>query len=82
MRHCEITIRARDLKSEKREREEGKIRSGVLFITTVHQGLFHKWGYDYDAFDDGPGNYTIGIVELEDGSIKTARPEDIKFTDK
>lgn len=47
--------------------------------TTV-TGHFHGWGSAYEEFDAGPGNFTIGIVELDDGQIETFIPELIKFT--
>ena len=43
-------------------------------------GLFHGWGSAYEEFDAGPGNFTIAIVELDDGQIETFIPELIKFT--
>lgn len=32
-------------------------------------GIFHQWGADYEEFESGPGNYTVGIVELPDGRV-------------
>lgn len=42
-------------------------------------GLFHQWGCSYEEFDSGPGNYTVAIVELEDGTIEEFMPHLIKF---
>jgi len=47
--------------------------------TTV-TGRFHCWGSGYEEFDSGPGNYTVAIVELEDGSIEEFPPYLVKFT--
>jgi len=44
-------------------------------------GYFHKWGVDSEEVDAGALNYTIGIVELSDGSVVTVIPENIKFID-
>ena len=44
-------------------------------------GYFHKWGVDSEELDVGALNYTIGIVELVDGSVVTVMPENIKFID-
>ncbi len=32
-------------------------------------GIFHQWGTDYEEFESGPGNFTVGIVELPDGKV-------------
>ena len=47
--------------------------------TTV-TGLFHCWGSGYEEFENGPGNYTVAIVELDDGSIEEFLPYLVKFT--
>ncbi len=39
-------------------------------------GLFHQWGHE--PFEES-FTYTVGIVELADGTIVTAEPRDIKF---
>lgn len=44
-----------------------------------YKAKFHQWGAEYDEFENGPGNYTVAIVELEDGSIKTIPPNWLKF---
>jgi len=45
----------------------------------VAEGLFHQWGCDYEEFEGGPGNYTVGIVELLDGRIIRTEPPNIQF---
>lgn len=45
-----------------------------------NEGVFHQWGYAYEEFDNGPGNYTVAIVELPNGEIKEILPSNIKFT--
>jgi hypothetical protein len=42
-------------------------------------GKFHQWGCSYEEFEGGPGNYTVGIVELPDGAIQEVLPSQIKF---
>ena len=44
-------------------------------------GEFHCWGNAYEEFHEGPGNYTIAIVELPGGRIVTALPKDVKFVE-
>lgn len=43
------------------------------------QGLFHQWASSYEEFENGAGNYTVALVELEDGTIKEVLPSNIKF---
>lgn len=45
-------------------------------------GIFHTWGSNYEEFESGPGNYTVAIVELEDGRVVEVLPKDLIFTDK
>lgn len=47
----------------------------------AYKAKFHQWGAEYEEFDTGPGNYTVAIVELEDGTIKTIPPNWVKFED-
>lgn len=46
---------------------------------TFKEGLFHTWGVEFEEFESGPGNYTVGIIEKEDGEIITSVPTDIIF---
>lgn len=43
------------------------------------QGLFHQWGCTYEEFEAGPGNYSVAIVELPDGTIIMPYPTDLQF---
>ena len=43
------------------------------------EAFFHEWGSDYEQFESGAGNLSVGILELKDGSVKTIIPELIKF---
>lgn len=42
-------------------------------------GLFHGWGVDYEEFETGPGNYSVAIVELFDGTVATYPANRVKF---
>lgn len=44
-------------------------------------GYFHQWGCNYEEFENGPGNYSIAIVELTNGEIITPTLDDIQFLD-
>lgn len=45
------------------------------------EAVFHQWGAEYEEFESGPGNYTVAIVELPDGTIQTHMPNCIRFLD-
>ncbi|WP_219096590.1 hypothetical protein [Pseudomonas sp. UMAB-40] len=40
---------------------------------------FHQFGAAYEEFETGPGNYTVAIVELPDGTVENANLHDIRF---
>lgn len=44
--------------------------------------LFHRWGEELFEQNDGPSvSYTVGIVEMEDGAVRTVPPSHIKFNE-
>ncbi|MFA7892959.1 hypothetical protein [Pseudomonas putida] len=45
------------------------------------EGKFHCWGVEYEEFENGPGNYSVAIVEMADGTIQTLMPWAIRFLD-
>lgn len=46
------------------------------------EGLFHRWGQQYeDCGDAGIGNYTTAIIELDDGRVVEAAPDTVVFTE-
>lgn len=49
---------------------------------SVVEGFFHHWGVDYEEFETGPGPFTVGVVELDDGSVVQRPASAIKFTDR
>lgn len=44
-------------------------------------GYFHRWGSNFEEFENGAGNYSVAIVELPDGRIVTPVADDITFLD-
>lgn len=49
----------------------------------VHvNGFFHQWGSDFEEFEHGPANYSVAIIELDDGSIVMTPPDKVIFLDK
>lgn len=45
-------------------------------------GYFHTWGINYEEFENGPGHYTVGIVELPNGRIIMPAANNITFIDR
>jgi hypothetical protein len=48
-------------------------------IETKVDGLFHQWGSEYEEFETGAGNYSVALIELDDGTIEAFLPQLIKF---
>lgn len=63
---------------------EKKRENGTSFYEPEEQGiaLFHQWGLDYNEFNDSLGTYSVGIIELPDGTMRTISVECIQFIDK
>lgn len=38
-------------------------------VVTFEDGIFHQWGSDYEEYDNGAASFTVGIVELPDGTV-------------
>lgn len=57
---------------------EGRTRKGT---EDVAQGVFLAWGNEYVEFESGPGNYTVALVEMPDGTVQTPVPTSIRFLD-
>lgn len=46
------------------------------------EGFFHQWASQFeDCGDAGIGNYTVAIIELEDGRIVEAAPDTVVFSE-
>lgn len=48
-------------------------------LTEFTNGKFHCFGNEYEKFGNGIGNYTVGIIELDNGEVITCLPECMKF---
>jgi hypothetical protein len=44
-------------------------------------GLFHQWASAYEESSEGFGNYTVALVELNDGTIEEVLPKHVQFVD-
>lgn len=43
-------------------------------------GYFHGWGMNCEEFGDiGVGNYTVAIIELQNGKVITTAADNIQF---
>jgi len=42
-------------------------------------GIFHRFGVDYEEFEVGSGNYSTAVVELESGEVLNHPVEMIQF---
>jgi hypothetical protein len=55
------------------------LKAPPLKKVSVGNGLFHRFGVNYEGFDDGVGNYTTAIVEMPDGSVMSVPVDMIVF---
>jgi hypothetical protein len=46
-----------------------------------NEGVFHQWANSYEESSEGFGNYTVGLVEMSDGTIGEILPSNIKFVE-
>ena len=53
--------------------------TGILEDDYTQEGTFHQWGISFIEFESGPANFTVGIIELADGSIVEIEPNRILF---
>ena len=44
-----------------------------------HEGYFQAWGVNYEEFESGPGNYSVGIVQGKHGIVYMPRADNIIF---
>jgi hypothetical protein len=57
-------------------------RDGAWRMTVkCESAIFHGFGFDYEEFEDGPGNFSAAIVEYPDGSVGLVRADRIQFID-
>lgn len=53
--------------------------TGIFESDFISKGVFHSWGVNYEESTEGFGNYTIGLIELPDGTVIEVIPQNIKF---
>lgn len=47
----------------------------------THEGLFHQWANAFEESSEGFGNYTVALIQKEDGTIVEVLPSNVKFLD-
>ena len=51
----------------------------ILGTPMLHSTLYSNRATYYEEYEDGVANYSIALVELEDGTIAEVLPKNIKF---
>lgn len=54
-------------------------KGGPFSKREIGKAKFHAWGVDYEEFETGPANYSVAIVEMPDGEVRTLPVNMIKF---
>jgi hypothetical protein len=67
-------VKVFEMKQDIEKRKFEKVEIGI--------GKFHQFGMDFAEFETGPGNYSIAIIEMDDGNIKQIPVDMIQFIDK
>ena len=57
---------------------EGKSHFEKVEIGTAK---FHQFGFDYEEFETGPGNYSTAIIEYDNGEVGNVHVDLIQFID-
>jgi hypothetical protein len=78
MRKCKFNIKE---KIEIPNPETGRYKK-FKWVDNWQYGVFHQWGVDYEEFETGPGNFSVGIIETVDGKVHMPFASDIVFLDK
>lgn len=61
--------------------EKVKEGTGCFEKEFIQDGTFLSWGVDCDYHGNGGGSHTVAIIELPNGEVTTALPENIKFVE-
>lgn len=49
-------------------------------VAPFEEGVFHQWGSDCEEYENGAASFTVGIVELPDGTVIMPIASWIQFT--
>jgi len=73
-------MHTRKVKVFKRVSEQLKTPGGYKSVKKLDgAGVFHEWGVDFEKFNDGIGNFSVAIVERENGKVELIEPILIEF---
>lgn len=61
--------------------KKAKDGTGCWESDFTNAGIFHQWASQYEEFENGAVNFTVALVECEDGTIKEVLPSNLKFTE-
>jgi hypothetical protein len=60
--------------------ENHNLKEGTgIFDPVKTVGYFHCWGVTHEESEQGFGNYSVALVEEEDGTISEVLPHRIQF---
>ena len=48
-------------------------------VVEFDNGIFHQWGYNCEEYENGAVSFSVGIVELPDGTVVMPVAEWIQF---
>jgi hypothetical protein len=71
-----------------RKREDSKLRRVRVFKSDNGkkipdgEGVFHRWGDEFVEYESGPANFTIAVIERDNGMVETPQASLIQFMDK
>ena len=51
-------------------------------LVDFEEGFFHGFFADYEEFEEGPGNFTMALVELPTGQVVSCIPTNIAFLEQ
>lgn len=73
---CKVWIPVRFTCTDKQVPGTGRMSDEYLM-----PGKFHQWGLESVETNESTTNYSVGIVEMPDGTVQTITPNNIKFVD-
>jgi hypothetical protein len=56
-----------------------RTKEGFLFLEELGEAVFHQFGIDHEEYDNGPGNFSVAIVEWPDGRVESVYVARIRF---
>lgn len=63
---------------ERVESEDGRL---LHELQEKGEAEFLEFGLDFDEFDNGVGTYSVALLKLDDGSVKSVPAGQVRFID-